>query len=231
MEMRPVGCTSSTAAPTILGTIESESPIRLGTAAEENDESSLTAIGSPGVIRADSSDEVKAIFGFAFEVDLRASRPYRRAMKRRSLFSPRSSGIGTVGWSCLSDLSLADVSELSVINLPISATELWNGQRYSNSHLVIKGILEDISEEEIRCEHPIRSESRMGAISRIGSISHPLIANYNKIERQPLKAIMKLFFGNEGLDREGLPEPRIRTSGDGVPVATLPKKIVLLGTC
>lgn len=228
MEMRPVRYTPSTA-PTILNPDENELPIVGNTHLSNNAKSDRTVLQNQGDNRDGSSDDTKALFGFSFDVDLRTSRPYMRAMKRQSLFSPRSSAIGTVGWSCLSGFSLANVSELSVVNLPISAKELWNGQRYSNSHIVIKSILEDIREEGICCEYPTQSESRMGSISRIGSMSHPLITNYIKSERQPLKAVIKLLKGNESPERGWVRTPAMKVGESGLPVATLPKKIVLLG--
>lgn len=35
-----------------------------------------------------------------------------------------------MGWSCLSGISVADVSQISVINLLVSPLEIWNGQHY-----------------------------------------------------------------------------------------------------
>ena len=69
-------------------------------------------------------------FGFTFDKDLNNSRPYARAMRRDSTYSTASSTLHTMGWSCLSGLSLAEVSEVSVIGLPITPQELWNGHRY-----------------------------------------------------------------------------------------------------
>ncbi len=148
-------------------------------------------------------------------------------MERQSLFSPRSSAIGTVGWSCLSRFSLADVSEISVINLPISAKELWNGQRCSRTSLVAKGILEDIREVDCRCGILVQSQSRMGSMSRIGSIFPMLISNRLKGGNKPSKAVRKLLSGDESPTREAARTPSISF---GIPVATLPRKVVLLGT-
>ena len=68
-------------------------------------------------------------FGFTFDKDLHNSRPYVRAMRRDSVWSAASS-LHTTGWSCMSGMSLADVSAISVIRLPVSPQELWNGQQY-----------------------------------------------------------------------------------------------------
>lgn len=77
-----------------------------------------------------SSNDLSSDSGFTFDQDLHNSRPYARAMKRNSLHSAAASTLHTMGWSCLSDLSLADVSEISVIGLPITPQELWNGHHY-----------------------------------------------------------------------------------------------------
>ena len=69
-------------------------------------------------------------FGFTFDQDLHSSRPYVRAMKKNLVWSAASSTLHTIGWSCMSGVSLADVSAISVIRLPVSPQELWNGQQY-----------------------------------------------------------------------------------------------------
>ena len=69
-------------------------------------------------------------FGFTFDYDLKCSRVYARV--RKSTFSLSSSARRSIGWSIFSGLSLADISDLSVISLPISAAELWNGERYGD---------------------------------------------------------------------------------------------------
>lgn len=79
--------------------------------------------------------------GFSdFIEDLQQSWVYKRncgfresgfSMSTRSMFASR--------WSCLSDLSMADVSVLSVLNLPITQSEVFNthrsSQTWSKEHL------------------------------------------------------------------------------------------------
>ena len=67
---------------------------------------------------------------FTFEQDLGQSRVYKRAMQRHSLASLSSSAAPSLGWSCLSKMSLANVSNISVISLPITPNELSNGEHY-----------------------------------------------------------------------------------------------------
>ena len=77
-----------------------------------------------------TGENLAAVGGFAFEQDLFASRPYVQATNRRPSRSATSSVVSTMGWSYLSGLSLADVSEVSILSLPLSALETWNGDRY-----------------------------------------------------------------------------------------------------
>ena len=64
-----------------------------------------------------------------FAEDLEQSRPYQRIRKvaeagvGQSTFSVSSSVAKTGRWSMLSELSMADVSDVSVINLPISSQD------------------------------------------------------------------------------------------------------------
>ena len=85
-------------------------------------------------------------FAFTFDQDLEESRPYARALKRDSVWSTASSVAHTMNWSCMSGLSLADVSEVSVIDLPISPQELWNGDRYILTDFDSKGHSEETLE-------------------------------------------------------------------------------------
>ncbi|KAL8932104.1 MAG: hypothetical protein Q9211_006529 [Gyalolechia sp. 1 TL-2023] len=87
------------------------------------------------------SDVATAIDGspdytFSFEQDLRQSRVYTRVSRtiaRRSDPDPlslSSSASCSIGSTFLSGLSLADVSNISLVSLPIAAHSLSNGQRY-----------------------------------------------------------------------------------------------------
>lgn len=57
-----------------------------------------------------------------------------------SLDSLQSSAAPSFGWSCLSETSLANVSDVSVISLPISASELTNAQHYAWSSAKQEGL-------------------------------------------------------------------------------------------
>lgn len=98
----------------------------------------------------EASKDMQPILDHSFDQDLKNSRPYTRASKRPPVWSVASSVVQTVSWSCFSGLSLADMSQISVINLPITPRELWNGQRYSACVGSVTS-LDKIVEEESRC--------------------------------------------------------------------------------
>ena len=74
------------------------------------------------------------MFQFCIQIqkELEASRVYRRTAKRHS-FSSLPSGFHSAAWSALSGVSLAEISNLSVLSLPISYNELWNPQHYTTA--------------------------------------------------------------------------------------------------
>ena len=94
---------------------------------EDQDNESIVTIRHIGPV---ASETFTAADGFAFEEDLFASRPYVRAIKRRPCQSATSSVVPSMGWSYLSGLNLTHVSKVSILSLPLSPLELWNGHRY-----------------------------------------------------------------------------------------------------
>lgn len=70
----------------------------------------------------------RTYYNFTFEEELETSPVYQRAGLNQIRFSKSSTTSN--GPSCLSGLSLSDVSNVSAIALPISPLELWNHHRY-----------------------------------------------------------------------------------------------------
>ena len=70
-------------------------------------------------------------FGFAFEEDLFASRVYRRPLFSDSGESLITSAARTTSSSILSALSLTDISNISILAIPIYSHEISNSNRYS----------------------------------------------------------------------------------------------------
>ena len=101
-----------------------------------SDNASISTARSNVLPQIDVSSKIqeKPAFGLDSKVehDLFSSFVYLRARGRHSLSSlPSTSGAGSKQrWSCFSQLSLAEVSNLSVLSLPISCQELWSPQQY-----------------------------------------------------------------------------------------------------
>ena len=98
---------------------------------------SSSSIGSQG-IRFDPT----------LESELYASRVYSRNTHRHSISSLFSTENSAAGLSFLSGLSLARISNVSVVSLPIFCHELWNPQQYripQNSARSINLIAENLS--------------------------------------------------------------------------------------
>ena len=68
-------------------------------------------------------------FGIQIQKELEASRVYRRTAARHSI-SSFLSGLNSATGSALSGVSLAEISSLSVLSLPVSYDDLWNPQHY-----------------------------------------------------------------------------------------------------
>ena len=67
---------------------------------------------------------------FDFSYDLQRSRVYKRNQAfRESIISALTNSVYSLGWSFFSDLSMAEVSNISVINLAITEEETFNPQR------------------------------------------------------------------------------------------------------
>lgn len=81
----------------------------------------------------DLSDEEaigNELLRFDFSDDLQRSRVYRRNQAfRKAVISALTNSVYSLGWSYFSDLSMAEVSNISVINLAITEEETYNPQR------------------------------------------------------------------------------------------------------
>ena len=69
--------------------------------------------------------------GLAFEEDLLASRVYRRPLSNESGETLTTFAKRTAASSILSALSLTDVSNISIVAIPIYITDITNSQRYT----------------------------------------------------------------------------------------------------
>ena len=107
----------------------------VGSEAIEDDESIITVRPVKAGSSAGKAFEMQIMsLPSEFESLLESSRPYRRACKRpdRSLSAP-SSVIHTLGWSFLSGISLAEVSNISIIELALDKNNIWNSKFYDTA--------------------------------------------------------------------------------------------------
>ena len=102
-----------------------------------SEDASMLTLKSNVASKTDSQprEQFKPAFGFDNEVEwgLFSSFVYLRA-ERRLLHSPdaSSSMVSKAGWSFFSQLSLAQISDLSIVSLPISIQELWISDQYKS---------------------------------------------------------------------------------------------------
>ena len=98
-------------------------------------DASVTSSGKATPPRGPPQDVLGGVqrnsLGFAFEEDLLASRVYRKPLFSESGDSLVTSAARTTAWSILSALSLTDVSNISMLAVPIYAHEISNSARYS----------------------------------------------------------------------------------------------------
>ena len=128
-------------APTVTGRDAALRPSLTGSNTVDDTESILTVRGPITDAQNAQSSDQREVFGYSFDQDLNASRPYTRAMQKARALSTTSSEILTMGWSCLSGLSLAEISNISVINLLFCPQDLWNGHRYSEVKIDHGGLI------------------------------------------------------------------------------------------
>ena len=106
-----------------------EAESRLG----DDIESLATIHAYPSASRDSEVVENEAVL-FDFSDDLQRSRVYRRNQAfRRSVISALTDSVYSVGWSFFSDLSMAEVSNISAINLAITEGEAFNPRRSSQT--------------------------------------------------------------------------------------------------
>lgn len=114
-------------------TVASTARELIGSETTEDDESIITV--RPAGSSTGTALEMQIMsLPAEFESLLKSSRPYRRAVKRPDRFiSATSSVIHTLGWSFLSGISLAEVSNISIIELALDKNSIWNSTFYDTT--------------------------------------------------------------------------------------------------
>ena len=110
---------------------------------------------------------------FSFERDLEASKVYNRCMHYDCDISFRTSSVRSHAWSSFSDLSLSNVSAVSIIALPVWSRDLCNANKYNFGNSMYSG--------RTRCYNPnecepvkLRPALRIHRIEQSKVISLPL---------------------------------------------------------
>jgi hypothetical protein len=101
-------------------------------------------------------------FQHAFEELLNKSWVYRRNQNREEDMSMRSSVLRLSAWSVLSDMSLANISIIAVISLPVQIQELSNGDWYNAQTQVVHSGRDQTVEQSI-FKRPIEVADKVDA--------------------------------------------------------------------
>ena len=101
--------------------------------------SSIEPYPQQRLVSDDSEDLPAAMSGSSgfnslMELEFQQSRVYSRTKKRHSISSKPSSFNPASRWSTISSISLADISNISVISLPLSASEIWGFEHYKSTY-------------------------------------------------------------------------------------------------
>ena len=99
---------------------------------EDDMESLATIHAFPGDLNYGEAIETEPLH-FDFSEDLQRSRVYKRNQAFRSSVISALTSVYSLGWSFFSDLSMAQVSDISVMNLAITEGECFNPKRPSQT--------------------------------------------------------------------------------------------------
>ena len=110
---------------------------------------------------------------FEFERLLESSRPYMRASKRPDPpLSATSSVIQTLGWSCLSGISLAEVSNISIIELALDKQHIWNPKYYDTKPRYLSTVAQGKAVRTILTTYLNGGSCRCKECGEVGQHSH-----------------------------------------------------------
>jgi hypothetical protein len=115
------------------------------------------SIHSEALPRPLSTDQYELARSLTFESMLKSSRVYRKVRRHSEQLSFRSSTVPSHAWSALSDVSLSDISAISVLALPLDSADINNAHHYTfaqrtmahdhgNGHKPSSNLTDDASE-------------------------------------------------------------------------------------
>ena len=145
------------------GESESINPFTGPVSVVENDDDSFIDFGLETRILISDVDHEREADRCSIDTDLelllQGSRAYSHGQSRNSQVSLSSCNKSKAGWSSLSRVSLSQVTNLSVLSLPISMHELWNEELY-HARLGTRHLDDDFKVEHDAFSPPKRSEAR-----------------------------------------------------------------------
>lgn len=106
---------------------------------DDSDDLTIRA-GDPSRSGAAPMPSSSGVFQHAFEKLLYASWVYRRNVNREEDLSVRSSVLRSSAWSALSEISLANISIITVMALPIETQEVANSDWYCKDKAINFGL-------------------------------------------------------------------------------------------
>jgi hypothetical protein len=176
-------------------------------------------------------------FRFAFESELNASRVYKRTQICESDASFSTSVVRTQAWSIFSGLSLAEVSAISAVALPLYLPEIPNSQCYNLGGDPKPPFQSTEFETGARFPEPQYQIRSLDTSTSLTGTQH-LISNSRQTDtddqvlsltiagdQKSIGSTLRLD-GVEGNGREnGREEPRHHNGQNEVPIATAPNSI------
>lgn len=106
---------------------------------DHEDDASTIVPKRPVSAQHETTDEIPPPrFAFDFDKDLYDSWVYSRTLRQNRPQSLSSSAPNSFAWSCLSDLSLADISNISLKSLPITGDDLKNSKLYGFKKQIVE---------------------------------------------------------------------------------------------
>jgi hypothetical protein len=159
------------------------------------------------------------MFKFSFDHDLKASRVYRRISFRSSQLSLPTIDALSASWSMLSGLSMSQISNVSVLALPLTPDELSNGEQYKTPekiYAVVKYQFIAERPDELSCEPGeiltiaatcIRGKTAEWVVAKtVGRLAMPGLVPLNYIEIKRVGSSTVVSDALKALQAAGIPD-------------------------
>ena len=138
---------------------------------ERDDDASNTSSGTVTPPHGHPKDVPEGLqrnhLNLTFEEDLFASRVYRKPLFSKSGDSLFTAAARTTAWSILSGISLTDVSNISVLAVPIYAHEISNSARYIFGDFQPESLTVDDQEAASNTVQQISKDDKRGGFEHV----------------------------------------------------------------